>query len=83
MKISNQTSAKQHSFTVIYEPIKEGGYQVTVPALSGLITFGRSLEEAREMVSDAVICYLEGMEKEKNIIPCENSIQERLTIAIA
>ena len=82
MGISNQISEKQHSFTVIYEPIQEGGYQVTVPALSGLITFGRNLEEAREMANDAVVCYLEGMEKEKKFIPLENHIQECLTFAI-
>jgi len=53
--------SKEYSFTVIYEPIKEGGYKVTVPLLPGLVTYGRTLEEARKMAKDAIRCYIEGL----------------------
>jgi|SRR3989441_6085570 len=36
------------------------GYQVTVPLLPGLITYGRTLAEAREMARDAILCHVEG-----------------------
>ncbi|MGC2388586.1 MAG: type II toxin-antitoxin system HicB family antitoxin, partial [Candidatus Acidiferrum sp.] len=41
----------------------EGGYQVTVPLLPGLITYGRTLEEAHEMAADAIRVHLEGLRK--------------------
>ncbi len=82
-KTTAKISAQQHSFTVIYEPIEEG-YQITVPALPGLITFGRDFEEAREMASDAIVCYLEGLRAEREKIPSESSvIQEKLTVSLA
>src|SRR5271169_3434736 len=40
------------------------GYQVTVPLLPGLITFGRTITEAREMARDGILCYLEGLKKD-------------------
>src|ERR1700747_3191193 len=55
------------------------GYQVTVPLLPGLITYGRTLAEAREMARDAVKCHLEGLRKDGDRIPDEKSaIQEKL-----
>lgn len=54
---------KEYSYTVVYELVKEGGYQVTVPLLPGLITYGRTFEEAREMARDAICCYLESLLK--------------------
>ncbi len=76
-------SSKEYFYTVIYEPIKEGGYQVIVPLLSGLVTYGRTLDEAREMARDAIRCYLEGVLKEKERIPQEKSIlQERISVSI-
>lgn len=74
----------EYSYTVIYEPVKEGGYQVTAPLLPGLVTYGRDLEEAREMARDAILCYLEALRKDKEKIPSETSlIQERITVPLA
>lgn len=75
--------SKEYSFTVIYEPVGRGGYQVTVPALPGLITYGRSFEEAKEMALDAIHCHLEGLKKDREKIPIETSLlQERVTISM-
>jgi predicted RNase H-like HicB family nuclease len=41
------------------------GYQVTVPLLPGLTTYGRTLAEAREMARDAILCNVEALEKER------------------
>jgi antitoxin HicB len=60
------------------------GYQVTVPLLPGLITYGRTLAEAREMARDAILCHLEGMRKDGEPIPDErSSIQEKLRVALS
>lgn len=56
-------STKEYSYTVIYEPIKEGGYLVIVPLLPGLITYGRNFEEAKKMARDAIRCHLEAFRK--------------------
>jgi antitoxin HicB len=65
--------------------IPEGsGYQVTVPLLPGLITYGRTLAEAREMARDAILCHLEGLKKDGERIPDESStIQEKLRVALS
>ena len=53
----------EHRYTVLFEPA-EGGYVVTVPALPGLITEGDTLDEAREMVRDAIRGYLESLKQD-------------------
>jgi antitoxin HicB len=60
------------------------GYQVTVPLLPGLITYGRTLEEAREMARDAIRCHLEGLRKDGERIPNEKSTRsEKLRVALS
>ena len=53
----------EYGYTVIYEALSEGGYQVIVPALPGIVTYGRYIEEAREMARDAIVCDLRGLLK--------------------
>ena len=43
--------------TVIIEREPEGEYLVSVPALPGCYTEGRTLQEAREMAADAIRAY--------------------------
>ena len=59
----------EYGYTVIYEQLAEGGYQVIVPALPGIVTYGRTVEEAREMARDAVICHIRGLLKDGEEIP--------------
>jgi len=42
-----------YKYTVLFEPIEEGGYNVVIPAIPEICTFGETLEEAREMAKDA------------------------------
>ena len=73
----------EHSFTVIYEMVGKKAYQVMVPVLPGLVTYGRSFEEARKMAREAITCYLEALKKDKELIPAEHSfLQERVTIMV-
>ncbi len=59
----------EHGYTVIYETLSEGGYQVIVPALPGIVTYGRDIDEAREMARDAIVCHLRGLLKDGEEIP--------------
>jgi predicted RNase H-like HicB family nuclease len=49
----------EYGYTTLFEPMPEGGYNVVVPAIPEICTFGETLEEAREMARDAIRCYLE------------------------
>jgi predicted RNase H-like HicB family nuclease len=58
-------------YNVLFEELAEGGYQVMVPALPGLITCGRTLAEAREMAPDAITCHVRGLIKDGEEIPVD------------
>ena len=60
---------QEHRYTVLFEPVPEGGYQVIVPALPEIVTYGQTLDEAREMALDAIRCVLESMAKDNEPIP--------------
>ena len=50
-------------FIVVLDPAEEGGFNVSVPALDGCFTQGESKEESLKNAKEAILCYLEGMEK--------------------
>jgi len=50
-------------FNVILEKAEEGGFNVKVPALDGCFTQGDTEEEAMTNAKEAIVCYLEGLEK--------------------
>ncbi len=49
----------EREYTVVYQPIEDGWYLATVPELPGAISQGRTIDEAREMIADAVALLLE------------------------
>ena len=50
-------------FIAVLEPAEEGGFNVSIPALDGCFTQGESEEESLKNAKEAILCYLEGMEK--------------------
>jgi predicted RNase H-like HicB family nuclease len=56
---------------------RPSGYQVTVPSLPGLVTFGRTRSEAWLMAEDAIRCHIEGLRKDGVPIPDEGTAQFR------
>jgi predicted RNase H-like HicB family nuclease len=60
----------RRAFTVVFDRTEEG-YTVTVPALPGLVTEGRTLDEARGMALDAVRCHVESLLKDGEPVPVE------------
>jgi antitoxin HicB len=61
----------EYGFTLIYEPLEEGGYQVIVPARPEIVTYGRTLLEAKEMAGDAIACHIRGPLKDNEEIPAD------------
>ena len=77
----------EYGYRVIYEQLTEGGFQVIVPALPGIVTYGPTLEEAREMARDAIVCHLRGLLKDDEEIPedpfaDDPPVTEELTVAV-
>jgi len=54
-------------FMVMLEPAEEGGFNVSVPALDGCFTQGETEEESLKNAKEAILCYLEGLEKVNEI----------------
>ncbi len=60
---------KNLQYNVIFRPEPEGGFTVLVPSLPGCISYGKDLKEAKEMVVDAIECYIGSLEKHDEEIP--------------
>ena len=80
--------AGEFRYTVLFQPAEEGGYVATCPALPGLVTEGDTLEDAREMVKDAIRGYLESLAKDGLKPPAdiklpEEPVKEEIEIAVA
>ena len=48
-----------YEYTFYFEPLAEGGYNVSVPAIPEICTFGSTVEEARE-IADADPMHVSG-----------------------
>ena len=74
---------QKFSFTVVYEIDPDSGYFcASVPALD-LSSHGRTLEEARKMIREALELHLEGMQEENLPIPADVLEIERITVEVA
>jgi len=51
------------TFNIVLEKAEEGGFNVSVPSLDGCFTQGDTEEEALNNAKEAIICYLEGLQK--------------------
>ena len=67
------TGQGSYHYTVYFEPQTDGSFAVVFPAFPEIVTFGRTLEEARAMARDALRCHLEGLRKDGGAIPPETS----------
>lgn len=70
-----------HTYTVVFEPVAEGGYTVTVPMLPGAITEGDTLAEARRRAREVIRGYLKILRKQGQRIPIEKRQTMRRPIA--
>lgn len=60
-------------YNVIFRPEPEGGFTAVVPSLPGCVTYGKNLNEAREMAKDAIKGYIQSLKKHHESIPTDES----------
>jgi antitoxin HicB len=58
-------------YTIVLLADPEKGYTAVVPALPGCISEGDSVEEALDMVSEAISLYLESAQEHGEEVPLE------------
>jgi len=51
-------------YSAIFEPAKEGGYNVSFLSFPGCVTFGRTFEEAKEKAQEVLELWLEELTSE-------------------
>lgn len=76
-----------YHYTVYFEPQTDGSFAVVFPTFPEIVTFGRTLDEARAMARDALRCHLEGLRKDGESIPAETPpagqpIREEVVVAL-
>jgi predicted RNase H-like HicB family nuclease len=84
---SEGTHGAQYGFTVVYNRLAGGGYQIIVPAFPEIITCAPTIVEARELAADAVRCHIEGLLKDGEEIPqdpfsSDEPVVEELTVSL-
>ena len=62
----------RYRYNIMLRPEPEGGYTALVPALPGCVTYGRNVDEAREMAKDAISGYIASLRKHKDPIPTDD-----------
>jgi predicted RNase H-like HicB family nuclease len=70
-----------YQYEAVFEP-NGAGYTVAVPKLPGLITEGDNIKEAREMVKDAIKCYLGALLKDKMLQAFGHAKKERVVVNV-
>ncbi len=67
----------EKKFQVVIEPGEDGWFVVTVPALPGCITQGKTTDEAEENAREAIEAYLESLIKRQKKIPNQHGVSIR------
>jgi predicted RNase H-like HicB family nuclease len=85
--VTGTTGDGSYRYTVYFEPQTDGSFAVVFPAFPEIVTFGRTLDEARAMARDALRCHLEGLRKDGEAIPPETPpagqpIREEVVLAL-
>ncbi len=69
-------SSKPYAFRVIIEPEETSGFHGFAPLLRGVHTYGKTIQETKKNLEEAVLCHLQGMIKDKEKIPRESDVFE-------
>ncbi len=56
------------SYFAVFDPAKEGGYNVSFPDFPGCVTFGKTFEEAKEKAKEVLELWLEELASQKQRI---------------
>lgn len=73
----------KHEFNVVYTPIEDGWIMAQVPELPGAVTQGRDMDEAREMIQEAVELLLQSYRDQAAKIAPAGAVWETLTVNVS
>lgn len=73
----------KHEFHVIFTPIEDGWIMAQAPELPGAVTQGRTMEEARSMIKEAIELLLESYVENAERDAPGNAIWETIAIDVA
>jgi len=69
-------------FNIILNKADEGGFDVVIPALDGCFTQGDTEQDAINNAREAIICYLEGLQKLNQIKSTPKTLLKEIEVAI-
>ena len=67
---------KTYNLRIMLRKEPEGGYTAFVPSLPGCVTYGDTIDEAREMVKEAVELYIESLIAHNEPVPSDEETFE-------
>ncbi|MFA5995504.1 MAG: type II toxin-antitoxin system HicB family antitoxin [Patescibacteria group bacterium] len=71
-------------YPAVFDPIEEGGYNVSFPDFPGCVTFGRDFEEAKAKAQEVLQLWLEELAHEgESIIIHKNKVYPIITEVMA
>lgn len=73
---------KNYTFRVIIEPDEKNTFHGYVPSLSGCHTWGKTIEETRQNLRDAIKAYILSLIKDKEPVPQEKGLEALETISL-
>jgi predicted RNase H-like HicB family nuclease len=71
------------TYTIVVEPDGTGDFVVSVPALPGCLTHGKSIEECRERAAEAIEVHVAGLIADGESVPEEIGAPQLLTVTVA
>ncbi len=72
----------QREYTVVYQTIEDGWIMATVPELPGAVTQGENIEEAREMIREAITLLVQSYRENARKDASGNAMWETLRVDI-
>ncbi len=67
---------KSYNFRTMLRKEPEGGYTAYVPSLPGCVTYGDTIDEAVDMVREAVEIYIESLIEHNETVPSDDEVLE-------
>lgn len=72
-----------HTYTIVVALEEAGGYFVTVPALPGCLTRGRTVEECQRRAEEAIEVHVACLRADGEPVPEEVGTPQLLTVTVA
>lgn len=66
------------NYRIFLKKEPEGGYTVIVPLFPGCVTYGETIDEAKEMAREAIELYVETLEAHGEDIPMDDDMLEAM-----